>query len=188
MNKINKEIRDNYELYKTLLEDYKEIINSKILLKTRSNNPYWLSGVSEVKHSNIDEIITITVERSKRENKYGVKLRCKTLADEPFIRFDSDGPAHRNNDPEIPFKEQVVTTPHFNGFNQYGRSIAFKSEILKLAQESLAIVNDINFGVAHFCSHTNITLENGGFPEIVDECPELELEKEHESFKGVIFE
>lgn len=190
MNRVNKEIRDQYEFYTDLVKEKKIVKTSPILLEPRTNNIYWLRGQSDVEHSTVMKPMTLIVERSKRENKYGVKLRCTTLVEEPFIRFDSDGPAHRNDDPKIPLDEQIVTTPHFNGFNSDGKPFAYKTEALKNAQESSAIVNDINFGVSHFCSETNSNLDNDGFPEILDKSPELELKEEVEVdiFRSISFE
>lgn len=116
-------------------------------------------------------------------------MRCKNLSEEPFIRFDSDGPSHRNTDPSIPLENQIISTPHFNTFDSSGRSIAYKSEKLLVKEESDAIVNDINFGVAHFCIETNTSLNDGNYPEIIDKSPEIEFENELIfQFNGVNFE
>jgi len=188
MNRRNRDVKDQYPFYQELVKGKKTVLTSPIFLGVKPTNPYWLLGDSEVFHQTSDESITVLVERSTRENKYGIKLRCKALTEQPYFRFDSDGPAHRNDDPAIPLDEQSVTTPHFNAYNSAGLPIAYKTDKLKQEAEAEAIVNDINFGLAHFCSETNMTLVDGNFPVVAEREPELGLEEVEELFKGVNFE
>lgn len=188
MNRRNREIKDQFEFYEELVKGRKIVLDSPILLETKTNNPYWMAGASDVTHETTEEPITLLVERSKREKKYGIKLRCNTLTKEPYFRFDSDGPAHRNDDPGIPLDQQSVTTPHFNGYNSLGQPIAYKTAKLKEEKEAEAIVNDINFGLAHFCSETNMSLIDEEFPVVEEKEPELELDRTEEMLKGVEFE
>jgi hypothetical protein len=188
MNRRNREIKDQYAFFEELVYGKKTVITSPIFLDIKANNPHWLAGDSEVNHETSEEQITLMVERSNREKKYGIKLRCKALTAEPFFRFDSDGPAHRNDDPGIPLDEQSVTTPHFNSYNSDGMPMAYKTDILKAEKEAEAIVNDINFGLAHFCTETNMTLIDGDFPVVSERQPELELKESDDLFRGVEFE
>lgn len=176
MSKINKEIKDNPEFFKELLVDKKVVLSSTIQLDHKRNNVVWLSGQSNVQHSNIEDEILLLVDQSKREAKYGIKLRCFTFTKEPFFRFDSDGPAHRNSFPEIPLDEQSITTPHFNTFRDDGKPFAYKNDTLKKEKEASEIVNDINFGISLFCMETNAALNDGNFPEIKEKQPEIEFE------------
>jgi hypothetical protein len=189
MGKLNHDIRNEFEFFQELLSEEKKVQSQTILLEAKSSNKHWLHGRSSVVHKTIEDSLSLIIERSNREGKYGIKLRCKNLSGEPFIRFDSDGPAHRNTDPAVPLEDQVISTPHFNTFDNLGRSIAYKSESLKKQEEADAISNDINFGVTHFCIETNTSLDNGNYPAIVDKSPEIEFEKELAfQFKGVNFE
>lgn len=189
MGKQNHDIKNEFDFFLELLVEEKKVQSQTIVLEPKSSNRHWLSGRSDVVHSTIENPLSLLVEKSNREGKYGIKMRCKSLSEEPFIRFDSDGPAHRNTDPTIPLEEQIISTPHFNTFDNQGRSIAFKSESLKKEEERNAIVNDINFGVTHFCIETNSSLENGNYPEVLDKSPEIEFKKELAfQFKGVNFE
>jgi len=166
MGQINHDIKEQFEYFKEMVNNEKTILNSIIILRDKSNNPYWAIGKSIVEHISIDEQIELIVEQSKREEKYGVKLRCKDISQIPIIRFDSDGPAHRNIGMGIPLEKQLVTTPHFNTFDENGHQIAYKNETLLNKDESTAICNDINFGVSMFCIETNSKLKDGEYPNI----------------------
>ncbi len=187
--KINQEVRDGFEFFQELMSEPKEIEHSTIILEPKQNNVHWLVGNSKVRHSNVEDELTLTVEKSKREKKYGIKLKCKALTSEPIVRFDSDGPAHRNSNPELHLLDQVVTTPHFNTFDSGGRRIAYKTENLVNEKESEIIANDINFGLSHFCSETKCQLTDGNFPNIEDRILEIEFQNQDNfEFKGVRFE
>ena len=131
MHKINKEIKDQFDFFTELVKLEKIVLSKSIQLVPKKNNARWLTGQSVIQHKTISEDILLIVERSKRDSKYGIKLRCPSLTNEPFFRFDSDGPAHRNDFPNIPLDEQSVTTPHFNSYEEDGKPIAYKNDILK---------------------------------------------------------
>jgi len=172
-----------------LVNDEKIVLTEMIQLEPKKSNAKWLSGQSNVQHQTISEGIILLVERSKRDSKYGIMLRCPSLTNEPFFRFDSDGPAHRNDFPDIPLEEQSVTTPHFNSFQENGKSIAYKNETLKKENEAKSIAEDINFGVSLFCMETNSKLEGGGFPSVVDKEPELAFDSiQNINFDNISFE
>ncbi len=189
MNKTNKEIKDQFEFFTELVNDEKTVLTETIQLESKRNNAYWLTGQSNVQHKTITEDIALLIERSKRDTKYGIKLRCPALTEEPFFRFDSDGPAHRNDFPDIPLEEQSVTTPHFNSFQENGKSIAYKNDTLKNENEAKSIAEDINFGISLFCMETNSRLEDGDFPTVVDKAPEIELDfDQNTNFDNISFE
>lgn len=189
MNRANKEIRDKFDLFNELLHVDKTITTKEILLTPKKSNAVWLKGQSSVIHKTISDEISFIVERSKRDSKYGIKLLCNSLTGEPFFRFDSDGPAYRNDFPEIPLEEQSVTTPHFNSFNVNGKSIAYKNQTLKKEKEAQHIAEDINFGVSLFCMESNSKLSNGDFPVVVDKEPEFKFTAfESINFDNISFE
>jgi len=107
------------------------------------------------------------LQKQVRNHKdFKFKLRCKSLTEEPYFRFDSDGVAHQNKDPETPLKEQMVTTPHFNSFYRNGRYYAYKTDKLKDNKEAKAL-EDINLCFAHFCFETNLRYPIDEITEIV---------------------
>lgn len=175
MNRANKDIKDRFDFFEKLISEDKIVLTRVIQLEQKKSNVQWLTGQSVLQHQTIDDNLIILIERSKRDLKYGIKLSCQSLTKEPFFRFDSDGPAHRNNYPDIPLEEQSVTTPHFNSYREDGKPIAYKNETLKEEGNAKIIVGDINFGVSLFCMETNSKLQNGDFPEIIDKAPELEF-------------
>ena len=181
MNNPNYDIADQFDFFTELLTEEKIVLSKTIILKSKNNNVYWMNGQSSVQHCSIDYKISLLVEKSKRDTKYGVKLQCKTFTPSPFFRFDSDGPAHRNDIPGVPLDKQSISTPHFNSFNKDGKSIAYKNEILKDETEVKAICRDINFGISLFCMECNTKLENGDFPYVVEDMPEFEFMEQIET-------
>jgi hypothetical protein len=167
MKKNNQLIHKNYSLFHKLLHKKKIISDSKIVLSDKKNNTRFKVGQTDIIQG-ADHPTILIVESSKIDGKYGIKLRCESLTKEPFIRFDSDGPAHRNDDFSIDLEDQMVSTPHFNTFDQNGLYIAYKNDTLKDEKKSNVIVKDINFGVSLFCMETSCSLNDGNFPEIVD--------------------
>jgi len=132
MNRINKDIKDQFDFFTELISIDKIVLTKTIQLEPKKSNVKWLTGQSNIQHQTISDDIFFFIERSKRDAKYGFKLRCPSLTSVPFFRFDSDGPAHRNNLPDIPLEEQSITTPHFNSYNKDGKPIAYKNGILIL--------------------------------------------------------
>lgn len=176
MNRTNKDIRDQFDFFTELLDESKTVLSPTIQLDSKKGNRKWLTGQSNVQHQTISDTIVFFVERSKRDSKYGIKLRCPSLTQEPFFRFDSDGPAHRNDFPDIPLEDQTVNTPHFNSYKANGKPFAYQNSTLKDTNEAIVIGSDINFGVSLFCMESKSMLLNGGFPTIIDKAPELDFE------------
>jgi hypothetical protein len=187
MGIVNKEIKDNYEFYQELLSQKKHLKQRVLLLEVKKNNINWMKSDCNVYHTTIEEDIFLMVESSKRVlTHYGFKLQCKSLCEEPFFRFDSDGPSHRNKKGGL--NEQKISTPHFNSYDEKGYPVAYKTEVLKNNKNAESIVGDINFGLSHFCQESNLSLEDDNFPEIKEH--ELTLfneAKEYDPLKGVDF-
>lgn len=102
MSKINKDIKNHFDIYSDLIYNEKIVLKNIIQLEQKKNNVRWKTGQSGVLHKTIEERIILIVEKSKRDTKYGIKLLCPSFTNEPFFRFDSDGPTHRNRSPHIP--------------------------------------------------------------------------------------
>lgn len=189
MNRTNKDIRDQFVFFKALVSVDKIVLKSTIHLEPKKSNTQWLTGQSPVLNETIREEISFAVEKSKRDSKYGIKLRCSSLTGEPFFRFDSDGPAHRNDFPEIPMEEQSITTPHFNSYKEDGKPIAYKNETLKNEKDAQIIAEDINFGVSLFCMESNTKLSIGGFPTVSEKEPEFKFAVfQYINFDNITFE
>lgn len=159
MRGINYEIKNDYDRFKRLVKNEKEIKSDHIHLRQKQNNKNWLTNSTEVYHPD-ENPLNLTTEKQKFCTKYAIKLQCVELTKTPFIRFDSDGPAHRNKENSISLKDQLVTTPHFNSFNEQGNAIAYKTPELKKESDSEAIANNIEFGLNHFFNETNIKNSN----------------------------
>lgn len=189
MQRKNKAVKDDFEYYTELTYGEKAVKENPIYLEQKVTHKDWLSKNSIVEHSTINEKVDLTVERKKSLYKYGIKLSCKQFTNEPYFRFDSDGPAHRNTSEHIPLSEQKITTPHFNCFDNEGMAIAYKSDVLKKEGEAKAIVENIEFGLSHFFQETNINQgDDESAPQIELKIPELfEDTSETDPLNGVNF-
>lgn len=189
MDKPNIEVKDQFNFFNELVFEDKFVLNKEIVLKPKKSNVFWFEGQSNVQHKTISEDIVFMVEQSKRDNKYGIKLRCQNFIRQPYFRFDSDGPAHRNENPQIPLEEQSIKTPHFNSFDENGNYIAYQNETLKNQTEAQIIANDINFGISLFCMETNSKLIDSNFPTVVQLIQELGFEENNNiNFDNINFE
>lgn len=189
VKRTNIKVKDQFDFFNKLVYEEKIIQDKLIMLQPKKSNHYWSVGQSDIEHKTINEEIIFIVEQSKRDNKYGIKLRCQKFIKEPFFRFDSDGPAHRNENPKIPLEEQSIKTPHFNSFDENGKYIAYQNDTLKNENEAQIIANDINFGISLFCMETNSKLNDDNFPNITDSIQELEFAvKNNINFDNINFE
>jgi hypothetical protein len=156
--RINEKIRDEYQKYKELVKGYKDSSLKVIeLSEKRKNHPNTRQRVVEVTHEKqIEEIYLIVESKVEDKRSFKFKLRATNFTREPYFRFDSDGVAHYNKSDAIPLSEQKIDTPHFNAFDENGKSIAYKTEALKSKGNSEAILNDISLGMAHYCDESNL--------------------------------
>lgn len=189
MSKPNNEVKNQFDFFNELVYEEKIIRDREIILYPKKSNVFWFSGQSNVEHNTINEEIVFIIEQRKTDNKYGLKLRCQNFINEPYFRFDSDGPAHRNENPKIPLEEQSIKTPHFNSFDESGNYIAYQNETLKNGNEAQIIANDMNFGISLFCMETNLKLNDKNFPSVTQSVTELEFaEKNSINFDNINFE
>lgn len=191
MGKNNKEIKNNYQRYVTLLEGDKFSTTDEVILdQIKANHGNTRKKLVEVQHHSIKEKIELIIEskiNDKRDFKF--KLRAPELTGEPFFRFDSDGVSHLNSDRSIPLDERKVDTPHFHRFDEEGRNIAYKTESLKIQAEQDALIGDINLCAAHFCDESN-TSYNNKYIKVV-QTPNTELDFDTEEFNptnGISYE
>tara|TARA_B110000211_G_C13886840_1_gene467717 strand:- start:225 stop:797 length:573 start_codon:yes stop_codon:yes gene_type:complete len=188
MNKINFDVKDNYEYLQELSFEEKNLNTNPIVLQPKRNNGDWLKQSNQIIHSTINENITLIVEKKISLYKYGIKLHCPDFTEKPYFRFDSDGPAHRNKT-ELPLSEQKITTPHFNTYDEKGQEFAYKSDALKSEKDAKAIIENLDFGISHFFQETNIkTNGKEEFPKIKVNEPELfEIEPKTDPLSGIDF-
>jgi hypothetical protein len=165
---LRPEIRDNYKLYKSLLNEKKYIKQTPITLKKikKSNINYFEEDTDIKHHSLLHSISLLSTAKIINPKYFGFNLRCIFLSEKPFFGYHSQGAAHRNYDENIPFAEQQVETPHFNYYNGDGIKMAYKTDKLKDQNECKAL-EDISLCGIYFCQESNTSLDNGEFPDIV---------------------
>lgn len=188
MSKLNLDVKDNYEYFQDLSYKIKNLPTNPIVLTAKENNKDWLKTSTKIDHSTIPENINLIVEKKRSVYKYGIKLHCPNFTEKPYFRFDSDGPSHRNKT-EVPLTQQIITTPHFNTYDDKGQEFAYKSDALLNKLDAKAIVDNIDFGISHFFQETNI-LTNGKeeYPEIkVHELELFEIEPDNDPLNGIEF-
>lgn len=165
---FTRQIREHYALYTDLLNNRKSTNEKNIDISVvKGNNQFFLINNRVIlKHITLaQEIIFISEVKIRNYKDFKFKIRCASLCDPPFFRYDSDGPAHQNYDENIPLKEQSVTTPHFHNFNIRGVEIAYKTSEL-LNDASRVALEDISLCAAHFCHEGNIRVGENDFPTI----------------------
>jgi hypothetical protein len=186
---VVQQIRDNYTLYTDLLINRKSIREKVIDISEKGRNENYLKNDKVVmEHITLPHnIILISEVKIRNYKSFKFKIKCAGLCEVPFFRYDSDGPAHRNYDENIPFEYQQIETPHFHNFNSNGISIAYQTHQLKnkVSKEAL---EDINFSAAHFCHEGNIRVGKEDFPLITILSKELGLTQiENDPNTGVNF-
>ena len=66
--------------------------------------------------------------------------------------------------------------------------VAYKTELLEDMKQTKLIINNINFGLSHFCKEAIINqVESELIPEIELETTELFMEDDFDPFEGVEF-
>lgn len=166
-NKVNKNILNNLTQYHSLVNGRKNTTEKVLAFNSKkSSRKDLLYLESPVNHVSMqDEIILMIETKINNPKSFKFQFRCSSLCEKPFFRFDSDGAAHKNYDPSIPLKLQMVTTPHFNAYDNDGRSIAYKTRTLLDENEAKAL-EDINLSFVHFCFESNTRYPLDDFSEI----------------------
>jgi hypothetical protein len=165
---VSTNIKNNYPLYTILRKNRKSGVDKNIDISTPkpTNKNFLTNKKTLLKHITQSEEIVFISEVKIRDYKFfNFKIKCGSLCDMPFFRYDSDGPTHRNYDENIPLAEQQVTTPHFHEFNKDGISIAYKTKQLLDDKERKAL-EDISLCAAHFYHEGNIRVGSNDFPTI----------------------
>ncbi len=166
--KYSPEIKSNFGMYSTLVKERKAIKENPVTISQikKSNIHFLESQAAIVKHCIlVEEIFFVTEVRILNYKDYHFSLRCPSLSQTPFFRYDSEGAPHRNNDEGIPLKEQMVETPHFNCFNSEGENIAYQTELQK-DKINAKKLEDISQGVIHFFDESNTRLNENDYPLI----------------------
>ena len=181
-------IRERFALYRQFIEEQKMVQESPLRLKGGGTNAGWVTAASPLLHPTISEKTEFVAKQSRRNfPKYELKIMAPFLCERPCFRFESDGPPHRNNFPEIPLPEQQVTTPHFHHFTRDGYELAYKTDALRNSGNCQAIIRDMSFGVSHFCQEGQIGRLDGGVPEVQAEGIPLSLPTNIDPLEGVPF-
>ena len=187
--KVNHQIKNNFEYYETLEVGRKTLLSGNMYLESKPSNVQWKWSNTNTTHKDLPDVISFTIE-SKISNNQDFKfaLKSKELSDTPFFRFDSDGAAHHNRDEDIGI--ETVLTPHFQKFNKNGLSIAFQTEQLKDKNICETLKKDINLCMAHFCHESNTRYLEDEFPQIDMSYDKLNLifPDEEDPLKGLYFE
>lgn len=147
------DIEKNYSLFLELVEKEKFLNETNVHVNNTGNNSNFFQEDLFVYHTTLNADVDLFVVVKKNDYKYfQFKLRYQALSAKPFFRYDNDGPAHRNTQ-HTRLSEQIVTTPHFNTYDKFGKSVAYKTDVLN---EQADAVSEIEFGFAHFCNEAKI--------------------------------
>jgi hypothetical protein len=172
MKKPNLEIFRRYPEYKVLLDVRKILRTSPVLIKApaRSSRQDYLENRVPLEHPNITEpILFFPKVKNNEARKFHFGVQMDSFCPSPCFRFDSDGPAHKNNIKDVPLGKRQITTPHFHKFTEDGTEFAYKTPQLLDPEIVETILDDVNLGLAHFCHEAQIRMPDGKFPEVVKE-------------------
>ncbi|MFD2785354.1 hypothetical protein [Hymenobacter rubripertinctus] len=166
MKKINTIVRDNYERYTALIAEPKRTAGPGLdLSQKKGTNKVLHACQIPVIHSDDPIDLWLIAEiRIDRLHDFKFKLRAPSFMGEPLLNYDSAGPTHRNEG-VTSLPEQIVTTPHFNCYDQQGRRIAYKTAPLT-NPEVVRELEDIDRCVIHFYEETRLTHDPAGYPAI----------------------
>ncbi|RCR68285.1 hypothetical protein [Larkinella punicea] len=164
--RVNREIIADYGWYTSLLEDRKTIDTPVIYVRNnKDSHAAWKYQSVYASMEPIGQVYFGVEVKTKNPKRFKFRLTCHHLTEEPFFRFDSSGQPHWNRSSKVNFKEEMVSTPHFQKFTDEGIMIAYKTEKLLDENESLAL-EDISMCVIHFCHESNMRLNEDDFPTI----------------------
>ncbi len=185
---INKEILQNYSIYKKVQYEKKEITNKTITLADKKNNVHFRQAISPIISSIVSDIELIIEADKKQVKRYGFKLKSKSICEKPFFRFDSSGVTHNNKAPTIPLPLRQITPPHFQYYDELGYNTAYKTDELKNPQIIAELETDINKGIGLFCEESVIFTATNGFPNIEREAGILFKNEEIDPLINVSFD
>lgn len=182
-------IKKDYEGYYNFLNSKKEIVSPFIVRDVRKEHPSSLCATEEL----ICELPygkTELYSEVKKSTTYSYSLSIKSdiIDSRILLRYDSDGPTHKNSVDYIPLEDQSIPTPHFHKFDEQGNLIAFQTDKLKNEKEANALKN-IEFGFAYFCQSGNIIKNKTmDLPEIWVNDGMLPLDYNEDPTDGINFE
>ena len=147
---------------------------SQIFLVLKPSNRNWLTGGSELTHPEIRGRVQVE-DHSIRPTgfKFSIFAECIDTS-HPILRFDADGPAHRNAFEGVPLTEQKISTPHFHRILADGRTVAYRGEVDNIEQQ--LVLQDVQSGFNFFCKEANIYDDDGSFPRVGRDSKTLNLE------------
>lgn len=161
MKEICPKIRENYPLYRKLIDKEKTINQTEIVLEQAAHNR-WRDKTEIINHNSEEEML-FEVAKQKVDLKYGLKIFVKQLHPHPVFYFDSDGPSHDNRDGSTKLIDTKIKTPHINYFDDKGEKKARRTQFIEDNEEALQ--NDIDLGMVFFCNEANIN-KFGDIPTI----------------------
>ena len=165
--KINKEIIQNYDLYKKVKRATKRLKSEQIVLVENLNHKVGNEKTEPVTSSELTDIDLKIMADKSILGRYQFHLRSKSICQQPFFRFDASGLTHRNKSSNTPLSLQQVTTPHFQYYDETGVNTAYKTEELKDTTSIDKILTDINYGMSLFCNESITFTERNNVPNII---------------------
>ena len=102
--------------------------------------------------------------RDKNLLNYSFQILSNKLNNRVLARLDEGNGVHRNNIPNIPIAEQMISTPHFHKYDSKGRFLAYKTDWLNSYNEKPL---EIGEGFRIFCEEEMISSTDGS-PIIIE--------------------
>lgn len=158
MVRINKELLAIMDDYNLFMKNDKQIHMPINITEEKPNHSSSLYIERPIKPKNPIGTNSFDCEiRNKDIKNYSFQLLTDQISDRVLFRLDEGNGTHRNNNPNIPLKDQSITTPHFHKYNKDGCFLAYKSTNLVHLQDKPL---DIKEGFNLFCEEAKIYSEN----------------------------
>lgn len=182
-------IKKDYESYHSFINSKKEVVSPFVVEDARKEHPSSLCATKELTcELSYGKIELYSEVKKANTSNYSLSIKSDVIDSRILLRYDSDGPTHKNSVDYIPLEDQSVPTPHFHKFDEQGNLLAYQTDKLKNEKEVNALKN-IEFGFAYFCQngyiYKNKTMD---LPEIWVNNGMLPLDYNEDPTNGINFE
>ena len=182
---INQTVRENYPRYQSIGNRVKTLAPGNIMLHEKQNHARCQVGDAVLTFDGNDErgrlCVFLNVEKTQC---FEFKIFCDDFMPEPCYRFESDGSSHTNPaSANLTLRDRRVHTPHFHKYDQDGRVIAYKTDVL--ASNEKALVEDYQKAIRHFFDEERVQAESG--TQILPETLPLGVNDLEDPLEGVEF-
>lgn len=166
MAKINKEIIDIYDDYRSNLDCEKHVEKDFRISEHKKNHPESFFGSIDVNCDVEFGNTSLSCEiRNGEDYNYSITYLSDRLGTKVMSRLDVGNGTHRNVAPDIPLALSSVPTPHYHEYREDGRMLAYPLEGIDYSSKE-SVEFGLEEGYAYLCGKLHITSVKGTDPRI----------------------